>query len=472
MHKMSMLFFAVFLFIVPSHVSAQIQSMKLLTPEVGWAAANQKLFWTTNGGVQWKDITPKLNHKWQAVSSVFFLNSSIGWVLLNCADRESEVADDTCFELASTVNSGESWSIVRPKLADPDPESGFSGRSYLSFADAVHGWRVLKISKNVSASSGIMLRTDSGGKTWKHLPTPPIADEIRFVTSKDGWLAGGPNEELYLTHDGGDRWKLLDLGSISGAIPDSVYAYDLPEFQDDKHGILPVTVSNTMSPDASIVVFSTVDGGSSWKKAAVVTGLPTMQGHFPTAVVGSHLVSVNFVAGKGLILYSVDGPNVSRLTSTSTSGATDGVIHQASFASATLGWVQAGSRLLSTSDGGATWTDVTPANMAPGVVSQPKHSRGATRSHTVMQGTALHADSTTIVESRLGFDTFPTPSTTVMQAWWGGSPFFDVFIYLYGSPNKSTNRGLYPGSQWISTVHRYGFGVAPLLVWPAVFLHH
>jgi photosystem II stability/assembly factor-like uncharacterized protein len=57
---------------------AQITSMKLLTPQVGWAATTQKLYWTTDDGASWKDITPKLDHKWQAVSSVYFLGPSTG----------------------------------------------------------------------------------------------------------------------------------------------------------------------------------------------------------------------------------------------------------------------------------------------------------------------------------------------------------------------------------------------------------
>ncbi|MGA8442246.1 MAG: hypothetical protein WB762_31455 [Candidatus Sulfotelmatobacter sp.] len=42
--------------------------MKLLTPDVGWAATSKTLFWITHSGMQWKDITPKLDHKEQHVS--------------------------------------------------------------------------------------------------------------------------------------------------------------------------------------------------------------------------------------------------------------------------------------------------------------------------------------------------------------------------------------------------------------------
>jgi photosystem II stability/assembly factor-like uncharacterized protein len=61
---------------VRAQVAGRIESMKLLTTDTGWAASKSKLFWTTDGGASWKDITPKLNHEEQQVSSVFF------WTLL------------------------------------------------------------------------------------------------------------------------------------------------------------------------------------------------------------------------------------------------------------------------------------------------------------------------------------------------------------------------------------------------------
>jgi hypothetical protein len=78
--------------------AGRIESMKLLTADTGWAATNKKLFWTTNGGARWSDITPRLEHKQQAISSVFFLDSSTGWVLLSCSDGRDLIADDVCFE--------------------------------------------------------------------------------------------------------------------------------------------------------------------------------------------------------------------------------------------------------------------------------------------------------------------------------------------------------------------------------------
>src|SRR5579872_6512862 len=119
-----------------AQTSGQIKSMKLLSQNVGWAATDHKLFWTSDGGTSWKDVTPKLNHKRQLVSSVFFLDTSTGWVLLSCGDDRDPLVDDVCFEIAATRDSGETWDLVHPKIVDPAPASvitedgqGFSGRT-------------------------------------------------------------------------------------------------------------------------------------------------------------------------------------------------------------------------------------------------------------------------------------------------------------------------------------------------------
>ena len=69
-----------------------------------------------------------------------------------------------------------------------------------------------------------VLRSHDGGHTWAGVPAPGNAaylGEIRFATSKDGWVLAGQavtgtdpmpqNGVLYATHDGGATWNQVPL---------------------------------------------------------------------------------------------------------------------------------------------------------------------------------------------------------------------------------------------------------------------
>jgi photosystem II stability/assembly factor-like uncharacterized protein len=372
-------------FCLCANLAAQraIQSMKLLTPEVGWTATKEKLFWTTSGGARWKDITPKLDHKWQAISSVAFLDASTGWILLHCADNRDEKADDTCFEFASTANAGETWSVVHPKIVDSvandsDVEDGlgFSGRSFLQFADSQHGWAILKKSTPVDFSTGVMLRTADGGQTWTQLKGDlPMAEDFHFATPKDGWIAGGPDETLFLTRDAGNAWVEVSPGvPPESKMPvDSAVSWTLPVFENPGRGFLMVRYSDGSDGDRSaVVLFSTEDLGRRWNFERVV---PEIKGS--TTILRDSVVIAarselkrepqnerQFVEVTELSLYIL-GPdgNISSNTARIPSSAAGAM--QLFFIGRDQGWVALSDRLFATRDAGKSWVDISPSGPPP-----------------------------------------------------------------------------------------------------------
>jgi hypothetical protein len=58
--------------------AGRIESMKLSTPNVGWAATNKQLFRTTDGGSSWRDITPKTESNRMIVHVLFRLVAWLG----------------------------------------------------------------------------------------------------------------------------------------------------------------------------------------------------------------------------------------------------------------------------------------------------------------------------------------------------------------------------------------------------------
>ena len=458
-----------------------IESMKLLTPDTGWAATNKKLFWTTNGGVQWKEITPKLNHKRQMLSSIFFLDSSSGWVLLSCGDDRDPIADDVCFEFASTTDAGENWSIVLSKIIDPVSRSviedgqGFSNTAYLDFADSQHGWAILQRSLPVGRSSGQMLRTVDGGRTWTQLAKDalPVAGNFHFVDAQDGWMAGGPDHDLYVTHDAGDLWQQVSLPKPASVGPDTGADYGLPVFESERRGFLSIryAVGPLMGPDLStLVLFATDDAGRTWKQDRILTRIPHI---YSSDMVDSVLIAAHseqkkeqenggryLTAKTNLSLYTLDrvGSTASSTAEVSSQGATT----QLSFVGQNQGWANLSDGLFATHDAGKTWVDITPGPRHP----FPRSGIQAPVESIPMQGTAIPQSISPSpgnnISTHLGFDAYNVPTVSQMSTWMNSSPFYDTYIYLPQSPNRHNDPILSSsqGPTWISSVDAQAWALA------------
>jgi len=443
--------------------AGRIESMKLLTADAGWATTRNKLFWTTDGGASWRDITPKLNHKRQMVSSVFFLDQSTGWALLNCADDGDLAADNGCFELASTIDSGSNWSMLHEKISVPFSKEqledgyGLSGRTWLAFVDSQHGWEILDIATNsANPSAGEMLRTTDGGKTWEPTKDVPTSDHFIFTTRTDGWIAGGKDHELFVTRDAGESWQKVSLTKPSGVGPDTGIEYGLPVFENERHGFLPTryAVGPLLGPDLStVVLFVTDDAGRSWKQDRTLAGVPDIS---CSDIVGSALIAVHGQLKKEpteaqngpkleLSLYVLSpGRNVSRNTAEVFSY---GAPVQISFVGQDEGWANLLDGLFATRDGGRTWLVVNPGGARSNAPAAQPVSGGNISTH-------------------LGFDAYNAPTLSQMTAWSTSSPYYDIAIYLQGSKNghKDPILGSPNGPAWISAVEGQGWGLIPAWV--------
>ncbi len=458
---------------------SRIESMELLTPNVGWATTKSHLFWTADGGAAWKDVTPKLNHKRQMISSVFFLDSSTGWALLSCGDDRNLTVDDGCFELASTTDAGQTWSILHEGIAVPfshqqlEDGYGFSGRTWLDFADPQHGWEILDISTNsANPSAGEMLRTTDGGKTWSPTKNVPTSDHFRFITAADGWIAGGKDHELYVTHDAGDSWQGVPLPAAPGTEPNFGVDYALPVFESAHHGFLPVqySVGPVAGPHlTTLVLFATEDGGKSWK---VDRALPRLPGTFTAIAAGSVWIAAHSDAtgrsgpGTKLRLY-LEGPDRTVTTSTAVVSSA-GHAMQLSFVSRTDGWINMSDRLLATKDSGNTYSDITPGvSHTTALENQEANTTRTGKQVSEFDYAAPQPNSGSAISTHLGFEAYNVPpATPTMSAWMSSSPYYDIGVYLQGSKNghRDPILGSAGGSAWISAVLGQGWGLIPTWV--------
>jgi photosystem II stability/assembly factor-like uncharacterized protein len=337
--------------------AGQIESMKLLTADTGWAATRNKLFWTNDDGLHWTDITPKASEAGATISAVFFLDPSSGWVLLShsAGDEQPE------FELATTTNAGTKWSTSRIKIpALNPPEAILTGAGYMYFLDSSRGWINLSVASGSAFHPGAALSSKDGGKTWNWVPMGSgSAGPIMFTTLQDGWILSPDQTELYVTHDASKSWQPVSLTApaMARAGDETAHAYYMPTFSDSRHGMMIASF-----PNSAPVLYRSLDSGLSWAPGRV---LPSTG---PSAIsIGGSTFFAASVSASTLTLTKLDLSEASSLPTTEKaelrgiSGlrGVGSALDPSHFLDEQHGWVLAGE-LLSTSDGGATWTDVTP----------------------------------------------------------------------------------------------------------------
>lgn len=412
-------------------VAQGLQWMHLLSPGVGWVASSSQVFWTTDNGQHWKDITPPLH---EAVTSVFFLDGSTGWVLLSKYEMPQPR-----FDLAITMDSGATWSVNRLPLPGQPDYPILVTQGYIQFTDDVHGWMNLSVESSSAYHSGLLFRTGDGGKDWTLLRGPGTTGELNFIDQRSGWILSPGGRELWVTHDGTATWTQVVLKPPAGTHPSDLAKYQLPLFWDDKHGVEVVrfyalpTAPDADAQGSQLLLFATSDGGRSWKSERPLSHLPTAGKSFATALADSTLLTVH-PTGNSLTLRRTPLKNQAD-SAVETASAGSSAVISTSFASEQQGWALAATgncsigllpctHVLSTVDAGATWADITPGGKEPAIpLGKPiplKWQRAGVLRSLAANELSVH----------LGFDSCPLYSPTQMQDLWSGSSYQDVGIYI------------------------------------------
>jgi len=446
----------------------QIQSMKLLTAQTGWAQSGNHLYWTTDGGAHWTDIAPPKSSE-ENLSGVFFLDASTGWAVLSHANDKGELQ----FRMASTSDAGATWASSPINLPWERVDQDFAGGAEIFFLDRLHGWINLRIYSSSAFKRGALLATDDGGKTWKAPPGDSgMGGSLCFFSEKDGVLAGGPEDtELWVTHDASKSWQELSLKAPPEAAPAQFPTYDKPICQDAKRGFLPVIFSGADGALSALVLFATNDGGRTWRPDRVLSNLSeTSPGEkVPSAVVDSALIAVTWSRGKATLVAAAPSGNVRQTTLLGPAKDASDL----SFADPLHGWAMARNGMYSTGDGGASWIDITPpsghALSPPLVLPQGKPPRPPAAPESSVPPAPLGARRTNpnadfYTEIHLGFDRGMAPTVSQMQTWWNYSPYYDYQVSLPGAANHPVNPNLIP--KWVTQVENQGWGLWPVWVGP------
>ena len=218
------------------------------------------------------------------------------------------------------------------------------------FMDAEHGW--------IAGQAGYVLSTSDGGATWTkttmkgrvNLTSVSFADTEHGFASGNWWTSediGKAGPLLFSTSDGGATWKKSRvLAGVNGEM-DHVVAIDADTA---------CAVGCTSEMEHYGVVVRTTSGGSSWltqlkqsgNKTTVLTGVDFFDADTGWASgYGAH-------SGHGVVLATTDGGATWRKQMTPQSAW----LTKICFADAQHGWACADKSVLRTTDGGATWAKV------------------------------------------------------------------------------------------------------------------
>ncbi len=361
----------------------RVGAMKLIAPGVGWAATGHGVLWTENGGKDWKNIalppSPDVQHGADASGryDLFFLDTHQGWALLAaCGDNPKKL--DIELDLLSTTDSGATWlrtQVTPPSVQDYGNPDGAAirgcGANY-AFADSLHGWiNVTVRGETMNSFWAFLLVTSDGGRTWKQARNAPsLADaSMLLVTPNEGWLLGSSHDSpyavLYVTHDGAHTWQQVSVRAPKEVLPATETNYGLPTFLRNGHGYLPVSYSyyDGANDFASEVLFETYDGGRTWKPDRIVKNMEdrTLLQSSSSTVVDSNWIFATVSDHHPILTKLGAGETIDASARAATDASNYRSVNDLSFVTSTQGWVIVGDGdLLSTTDGGATWTDITP----------------------------------------------------------------------------------------------------------------
>jgi photosystem II stability/assembly factor-like uncharacterized protein len=341
----------------PLNQAVVITSLHMIDTTAGWALAGKAVLRTTDGGNHWRDVSPP-RHPLAPVSAADFFTASMAWIAILQADQ-------TTSQLFHTSDGGQSWQ-------QSTIQTGFVRQ--MTFIDAQHGWLLSgrENAAGVPAEAVSVFQTTDGGNTWQsvsaalfsdvtppgHLPYGGQKTGIYFLNASTGWVTGTVMFTnlawLYVTHDGGSTWHQQTLPPPPG-IPPAQLLIQPPTFFSATDGLLPVKFSDLItSRDIATVIYVTHDGGTTWHSTMPVS----------VALSSSHFLDMQhgwLTDGTNLFVTSDGGQHWAKLArSTNFKQVT-----QLDFVSESTGWAlssqSAGSSyLLKTTDGGQTWTQITP----------------------------------------------------------------------------------------------------------------
>ena len=358
---------------IQEQTASEIIEMVMINGGSGWGIAKvpkgegELVVRTTNGGANWKDVTPP--------QAIYFLDSSQAWLVYW---SEAAASGQPDLKVWKTQDSGVSWKKIQL------PDEGYTIQYFrdvkIGFVDNQIGWIFAKLGQSQDREYIGLYTTHDGGETWTlmvstdtvNLPAKGSKNGAVFRNAAEGWVSGknaidDPGSLLWHTSDGGNTWErqilppLLADGIPSDILSSPQYSCSLtpPKFVDFmyQYAWMKLTCEGGTLTEPLALLYWTYDSGTSWR----VSKLPKAEGN---------LEFYGIYQG----WYSLPAPEGSsyayEIQSTANGGENWNTIAQTAWSSRlqfitqAIGWgvVQYQGRyaMVKTGDGGYNWEQIFP----------------------------------------------------------------------------------------------------------------
>lgn len=245
----------------PSPSGNRLNGIFFIDSEYGWAVGSGgTILKTTDGGVEWKDIS-----SWYSsdLYKVQFLNRKVGWIV------GGETYNGVVLK---TTDGGETW-------VDLNPVTPYSnGFTKLKFFSENFGY--------ISGFNGVY-KTTNGGDTWLDKGGPNWTTVLCFIDSSTGFIANTLGS-IYKTTNGADTWNEV--------LPKEKTWFRDIKFLDDRTGWF---IADGLY-DEYTIIYKTTDGGDTWSPVDSMDGLV----HYEMEIINKDTI---LICGQKGVLRSTDG---------------------------------------------------------------------------------------------------------------------------------------------------------------------
>lgn len=272
---------------------------------------------------------------------IFFISPQTGW-LVNTAGR-----------IYKTTDGGQSWTLQTDN-------SQYTFRS-VTFTDSLTGFAGL-----VSSEPDVLFETRDGGSTWNNISNRLDVAAVKGLCGIQavsenvivgvGAYWGSPS--FVRSNDNGTTWSSIDMSAHAGTLVDV-------HFFDESNGI--VIGGSDQLTNSEAIVLQTSDGGVTWQNVYTSTRASSIGGEwgwkisFPSSDTG--YVSVEYLSNPdshdAKILKTTDGG--ATWTDLAINGSKDNFgLQGIGFVDNNIGWAGGRGTTSMTSDGGLSWIQLEP----------------------------------------------------------------------------------------------------------------